>query len=222
MKVDATRDARGAGGPLQVQIGRADSVALGDALERDVPILMSDDLRRIGAAIGLPLGGNLGHSFLGRFRLTVDYARQALTLCTPDEPRDSGPARAELPFTLAHPAKPLVMLPVEVDGHPFRFALDTGASITVISPGVARHLDLERESMPGMTGGGGAVAASAAVIGTLGIGPVRISRVRVAVAEFLEGLGRAVGTPLDGIVGTNVLRRFRVTIDYPGMTLRLE
>jgi hypothetical protein len=76
--------------------------------------------------------------------------------------------------------------------------------------------------MPGLTGGGGAVAASAAVIGTLAIGPVRISRVRVAVAEFLEGLGRAIGAPLDGIVGTNVLRRFRVTIDYPEKRLRLE
>jgi hypothetical protein len=32
--------------------------------------------------------------------------------------------------------------------------------------------------------------------------------VRVAVAEFLDALGRAVGAPLDGIVGTNVLRAF--------------
>jgi hypothetical protein len=92
----------------------------------------------------------------------------------------------------------------------------------VISPEVARRCEVKGTSMPGMTGGGGVVAASAAVISSLAIGPVRVSRVRVAVAEFLEPLGRAVGAPLDGIVGTNVLRRFRVTIDYPGKTLRLE
>ena len=92
MKVEETREAKGAGGALTVQIGRAESVALGEAVARDVPILMSPDLLRIGAAIGLPLGGNLGHSFLGRFRLTVDYERQILTLCTPEEPPDRGPA----------------------------------------------------------------------------------------------------------------------------------
>ena len=222
VKVEQTREAKGAGGAVIVQIGTAESVALGDAVARDVPILMSPELQRIGAAIGLPLGGNLGHSFLGRYRLTVDYERRTLTLRTPDEPPDGTAARAELPFTLAHPAKPLILLPVEVDGQPFRFALDTGASTTVISPEVARRCDVQGASMPTMTGGGGAVAASAAVIGSLAIGPVRVSRVRVAVAEFLEPLARAVGAPLDGIIGTNVLRRFRVTIDYPGKTLRLE
>jgi hypothetical protein len=30
-----------------------------------------------------------------------------------------------------------------------------------------------------------------------------------------------VGATLDGIVGTNVLRRFRLTIDYPAVILRL-
>jgi hypothetical protein len=116
VKVEETREAKGAGGALTVQIGRAESVALGEAVARDVSILMSPDLQRIGAAIGLPLGGNLGHSFLGRFRLTVDYERQTLTLCTPEEPPDGGPARAELAITLAHPAKPLILLPIEVDG----------------------------------------------------------------------------------------------------------
>jgi predicted aspartyl protease len=151
----------------------------------------------------------------------VDYERLALTLRTPDESPDSGPARAELPFTLAHPSKPLVMIPVEVEGHTLRFAVDTGASITVISPEVARRCEVAATSMPAMTGGGGAVAASAAVIPSLAIGPVRLSRVRVAVAEFLEPLGQTLGTTLDGIIGTNVLRRFRVTFDYPGQTLRL-
>lgn len=36
-----------------------------------------------------------------------------------------------------------------------------------------------------------------------------------------QAAGRAVGATLDGIVGTNVLRRFRLTIDYPAVILRL-
>ena len=39
---------------------------------------------------------------------------------------------------------------------------------------------------------------------------------------LLDGLAQVTGVPIDGIVGTNVLRRFRVVIDYPGKVLRLD
>src|SRR5437773_5044894 len=42
------------------------------------------------------------------------------------------------------------------------------------------------------------------------------------VADFLDSLAQVTGVPIDGIVGTNVLRRFRVVIDYPGKVLRLD
>jgi predicted aspartyl protease len=130
--------------------------------------------------------------------------------------------RAQVAFDLAHPSKPLIMLPVLANDRAFRFALDTGASTTVISRDVARACAVEPAPMPAMTGSGGVVAASSGVLGALTIDRVCLSRVRVAVAEFLGPLSRAVGTRIDGIIGTNVLRRFRVTIDYPAKTLRLD
>jgi predicted aspartyl protease len=222
VKVETVQAAQGAGGMMRVEIGRADSVAVGEARARDVPLIMTPDFERIGAAIGHRLGGNIGHSFLRHFRLTVDYERSELVLATPDERADGAPARAELPFTLAHASKPLVMIPVSVEGRPFRFAVDTGASTTVISSETARLCQIESTAMPSMTGGGGAVAAAAGVLPSLAVGGVRISRVRVAVADFLAELSRLTGATLDGIVGTNVLRRFRVTIDYPRSILRFD
>jgi hypothetical protein len=35
-------------------------------------------------------------------------------------------------------------------------------------------------------------------------------------------LGQAIGARLDGIIGTKVLRRFRLTVDYPAQELRLD
>ena len=222
IRAESTHEAKGAGGPIQVGMGRAGSIALGEAMVRDVPVIMTDDFRRIGSAIGLALGGNIGHNVLEHFRLTVDYASATLTLESPDEPVANTPARATLPFTLAHPSKPLLMLPVQIHDRPFQFALDTGASTTVISPEVARQCEVESMAMPDMTGGGGTVTASSGVVRSLAIGQTRISRVRVAVADFLEMLTLATGTRIDGILGTNVLRRYRVTIDYPARMLRLE
>jgi predicted aspartyl protease len=222
VRVEETRQAQGAGGPVEVWIGTADTIALGDAVVRSVPLLMSPDLERIGRAVGARIDGNIGHGFLRHFRVTVDYERQSLTLCSPDEPADSRPARAELPFRLAHPAKPLIVLPVKANGHDFQFALDTGASITVISPEAARRCGVEGVAMPSMTGGGGAVPSAAGTLKSLAIDRVSISRVRVAIADFVGMLARVTGAPMDGIIGTNVLRRFRVTIDYPAERLVLE
>jgi hypothetical protein len=46
--------------------------------------------------------------------------------------------------------------------------------------------------------------------------------VRTAAAEFLGMLSEAIGTPIDGILGSNVLRRFRLTIDGPKRRVRLS
>lgn len=221
VRADEVRQAAGAGGALEVRLGRADSIAVGEAMVRDVPLIVSDELKRIGAAIGHSIGGNLGHSFLGGYRMTLDYAGLELELASAEEPDDTRPARADLAFELAHPLKPLIMIPVRLGARLARFALDTGASISVLSPEMARQCELETAHMPGMTGGGGAVAAAAALIPELAIEQVTISRVRVAVAEFLTMLSGTIGTQIDGILGTNVLRRFRVTIDYPRQRIRL-
>jgi hypothetical protein len=42
------------------------------------------------------------------------------------------------------------------------------------------------------------------------------------VADFFGTLSQAVGAKLDGIVGYNFLRNFRVVMDYPSEKFRLE
>ena len=40
-------------------------------------------------------------------------------------------------------------------------------------------------------------------------------------ANFFAMLSNAIGTKLDGIVGYNFLRNYKVTLDYPNETLSL-
>jgi hypothetical protein len=44
----------------------------------------------------------------------------------------------------------------------------------------------------------------------------------VIVGDFLDMLSGVIGTKLDGIIGYNFLRHFRVVIDYPNDRFRLE
>ncbi len=43
----------------------------------------------------------------------------------------------------------------------------------------------------------------------------------VVVADFFAMLSNAIGARLDGIVGYNFLRNYKVVIDYPGETFSL-
>lgn len=56
---------------------------------------------------------------------------------------------------------------------------------------------------------------------SLSVGGASLEDLTVVIADFLEGLGKVVGATLDGIVGYNFLRHFRVTVDYPNGVLWL-
>ena len=219
VRATGTKEGMGAGGPLVVQTGVARSLAVGDALNSDVDVVITDGVERIGAVIGSKVHGALGYSFLKSYRIEIDYGACRIRLDEASGVPDPG----ALPFRLAHPAKPIVLVPVLVDGHgPHTFAIDTGASTTVIAPALAGKLGLSGVPVAAMTGGGGAVHAFPATLRSLAIGAARCENVAVMVADFLERLAQAIQTPLDGIVGYNVLRMFRVGIDYTHSLLSLR
>jgi hypothetical protein len=105
----------------------------------------------------------------------------------------------------------------------FAFALDTGSSTTVVSPELAQRLGIETVPIPDLAAGGGhTVKASAGRVGSLAIGATTVGDLPVMVAGFLDMLSEVVGAKLDGIAGYNLLKGFRVTIDYPNGTLDLQ
>ncbi|HZF10239.1 MAG TPA: aspartyl protease family protein [Thermoanaerobaculia bacterium] len=221
---ESERQARGAGGPLTVSMARVRSLAVGSAREEDVQVAITGELARIGTAIRARVEGVLGFNFLQRFRVELDYAQSVLRLVRPLEPRDegSGPRRALLPFHLAAPTKPLVLVPVFVDGEgPFQFALDTGASRTMLAPDLVHRLGLQTVEDDAATGAGGAVQIVAGTVTSLAVGEVAVRDHAIGAGEFVHWIRQAAGVPLDGILGYNFLNQFRVTIDYPRSVLEL-
>lgn len=56
---------------------------------------------------------------------------------------------------------------------------------------------------------------------TFQVGGARIDHSNVIVADFFAMLSETVGPKLDGIVGYNFLRHYKVALDYPNETLSL-
>ena len=223
LRIEATgsREGTGAGGKVTLETGTLKTLALGPATERDVDVGITDELERIGSFVGSKIHGDVGYNFLKHFRVTVDYPRSVLGLARPGE---DGPAAGDaVAFRLA-PIKPLLLLPVSVNGQgPFQFALDTGSSMTSISPELVTRLGMSTTaaSGPGL-GAGGALEVSFARASSLAVGSTAVADVDVAVPSFFPMLSQAAGARLDGALGYNFLRRFRVTLDYPESAVRLE
>jgi predicted aspartyl protease len=218
--VTGKEEGMGAAGSLTIELGRVRSVAIGDTEVHDVEVGLTDELSRIGEVVGAKIDGDIGYNILKGFSLTIDYERCLLGL---SEPAEKPGRDGAIPFEIA-PSKPLILLPVEVNGRgPYRFCLDTGTSMTAISPALAQVLGvpLTPGGRPGMAAGG-RIAVSFGRLQRLAVGPHVSSDISVTSADFFSPIAAACGAAIDGIVGYNFLKSFEVTIDYPSRSLRLE
>jgi clan AA aspartic protease (TIGR02281 family) len=89
-----------------------------------------------------------------------------------------------------------------------RFLVDTGASITAISPELSDHLGIAPSRPPlviTLQTLGGETKASVVVIGALRVGDVEAKDVSAVVHEMPDGL--------DGILGNTFLARYSVTVN---------
>jgi predicted aspartyl protease len=211
-----------AAGEVTLGLGTAHTFCVGDVTVRDSRIGVTDELLRIGATVGARIDGAVGYEFLQRFCVTINYRRQiAIFSCSIGT--DAGDRRKPIPFRLAKPEKPLVLVDAFIDENgPFQVALDTGASTTALSGEVASRLGMRRMAMHAVTGGGGAVEAEAAVVESIRLGNSSAGPLDVVVTNATDLVSRVLGERLDGILGYNFLRKFEVVIDYPRSSVVLS
>jgi predicted aspartyl protease len=223
VKVIGSKEGQSAGGKVSVSLAKVDSLAVGEIRLDDVDVGIVD-LGHIAKTIGAKIEGDLGYNFLKHFRVTINYRDGEIRLDDPKRIENFGRSvQTEIPMRLAGPAKPLILVEVHANGRgPFQFAIDTGTSTTAITPELAKELGVESSPIGPVTTGGAHVDVTAGALQSFQVGGAKIDNMAVVVANFFEMLSNAVGTKLDGIVGYNFLRNFRVVIDYPGEIFRLE
>ena len=113
----------------------------------------------------------------------------------------------------------LVAVPIMVnDRGPYKFLLDTGASNSILSAMVADSLQIPRGRAETLFSAGGNVAVTVRTIDTVQVGEVRLRQAEIAVANFplLQTL------QVDGILGGDYLRRFKISIDYDSQIVQIE
>lgn len=148
-------------------------------------------------------------------RLALAALAVALTTLgtTADPPK---PATATVKFALE---ANLMWVDVMLDGHgPFRMAVDTGASTTVVLPGPAKEKGLI-EKEPGMDLFNPETHYH--MVQQAKIGTLSLTKLKVAVMSVpqISGPADLMQMKADGVLGFNFIARFVTTIDYKLQTI---
>ncbi len=125
--------------------------------------------------------------------------------------------RARIGFSFVHES--LVAVPVFLNGRgPYRFLLDTGATNTILSNRVADQLNIPIGRTQTLLTVGGTAMATKRIIDEIRIGNMQIMQLPIIAADLK--LMRALH--VDGIIGGDCLKQFRISIDYAHQLITIE
>jgi predicted aspartyl protease len=200
------------------------------------PTLYVVPVRGNAQALGHQIDGVIGTDFLQRYLVEFNYSAGTVSLTPP--PFAGRPSEPGLPITTDGNvllAKASVGL-VDGDVLTARLLVDTGSGggLTLTSPFVRQHRLIERFYAPAPASRGdgtsarssltiginGVMTAPVIVLGSLVMGPATWPSPRSSLSRETGGL--TASTQFDGLLGAELLRRFTLTIDYPGKMLWLR
>jgi len=180
----------------------------------------------ISSPLGKKISGIIGNDIIKELVVEVDYANQFINLYEPKGFKYSG-SGAVLPITVEENL-PFVRARITLQGRaPIegKFELDSGSTgaTTFNTPFVDKHglLDSISKTNSSRLGGvGGSAQAFSARLKVMGLGSIDLEN---SVARFSRATrGDDASAKYDGLIGGEILRRFKVVFDYSRQQLILE
>jgi len=174
--------------------------------------------------------GMIPGRLLERYRMIFDYPGRTLTFAKPSGAEGRG---VKLPSGI-RPNNGFPRIEIQIGGATYGVLLDTGASFTMISRVALEQWSKAHADWPSAIGafgfanmGGGKMEAEAMMLripemklGSIVVrGPAAVSRQE---GTFERSMSRRMTAPIIGSVAGNVLRDFRVEIDYQNRFVYLE
>jgi hypothetical protein len=109
------------------------------------------------------------------------------------------------------------------DGRTYRFLVDTGSTISYVSPDLAKRFAVKQnkgdpQKVQVRSASGGEIELEAVMLRRLSLGEAHFDRVQALIFDFAELSGH-LGLQIDGIIGFPVFRNTLLTMDYPGSRL---
>ena len=190
-----------------------DSIRVGDLGLDSVHIrdleMFSGDLSSTSLAVGVPVDGILGCDVLRRFIVRIDLSSGSAQFVT-----NSSAPPDEVSVRL-HKVENLYFVPLSVQGTSVNLLLDTGTNASSVSSHVWSNITTHwrpQSMVDGVRSAGGAGSAKFVLIPRIDIGSVTAKNVPLRVQPQTPD-GLFADTDFDGLLGTDVLGQFIVTLD---------
>jgi hypothetical protein len=225
-RADVGVNARGTGGTVEGSLATGATVELPGvkALGQRIAVLPLDSLE---PHVGRRVDGILGYDFIKEFVVVIDYEKSVMSFHDPRAFRYRGRG-AVVPVGLRG-GTPFVTTTIDLTGTDSvagEFEIDTGSDGALgiydyfaKAHGLRRRLPRTSAPQKGM-GVGGETSSVEARVRDFRLGRFRLENPVVSLSEDDNEEG---GRPkYDGMIGTEVFRRFRLTIDYARNRLILE
>jgi hypothetical protein len=181
--------------------------------------------------------GHISSKVLQRYQVVFDYPARFLTIAKPGTLAHRG---ARAPAAI-NPETGIVQIDAVIDGDSLSFALDMGASYSFVDADVLDRIIKRHPDMPRMKGAAGCANmwgwwppdeqnAPVARVSEIVWGGVRLAGVGVVGVEGVQPGGPKLGAwysgktarPVQGFLGPNAFKAYRVEIDYAGSAVYFE
>ncbi|MGE5278185.1 MAG: hypothetical protein ACM3SU_14395 [Acidobacteriota bacterium] len=184
----------------------------------------------------LKVEATLPAGVMQRYEVVLDYRRRTLTFATPGTIEPEG---TPVPFRI-NPRTGLITVNALIHGEPYPATIDNGSAYTwfrqdtvrrwlATNPGWERGVGAVGASNMMMSGDGAEAAGLLLRIPEIAIGPLTLKQVGALGAgrgkgfsgdlDLFDWYSTKNAVPVIGWIGGNVLKAFRLTIDYPNRTM---
>jgi Aspartyl protease/PDZ domain len=188
--------------------------------------LYAAPLDSLEPAAGRPVGGLLGYDFFNRFVVEIDYAALVINLYDPVSYRYSSTGES-IPITLErnHAFARASIVSSKGSIIEGKFLIDTGGArvCDLTAPFVEMHklLGGDERTIPGFVAGiGGQINLRIGRLKSLQLGHYVVKAPVVGFSQATKGA--SASSEMDGIIGGDLLSRFKVILDYSRKRIILE
>jgi hypothetical protein len=218
-----TLDGKGTGGTFTGSYVKSSTLSVDGAQVPNQPVAAF----KIPVPPGFEFDGIIGYDFIAPFVVEIDYQKKTMVLSDPSTYVYRGKG-AIIPLDLRGRDTPLVRASMKINGRatfPVNLELDTGADGAFKLNRPASEKWRVQSAFKEVTeshgrGAGGEESRVMVRFASVRFGPFTIKNPPVVLSLDTKGAGAA--TDNDGIIGGEILRRFKVIIDYSRKRMILE
>ena len=220
----------GEGEPLKAIHSFGNEITIVDIFGKNQDIyVVPENVFNLSARLGMPISGILGYSLFNNFIVRIDYSSRTIHFYDPEkfEYGRKHQRYKTIPLML-HNTKPYITLAIsDSAGHTFdiKVLLDTGASHSIwLAPQTLSGFLLPEKTRQTFLGFGlnGAVTGRICRTKMIEIGGYSFKNPIIAIPDSASMLYASAMDFRNGSLGSEILKRFNLIIDYPNNELKIR